>query len=321
MRKKIAVLLLLFLAGLFFITVILYPQTDRGQKFLRIHKPVSNKTLLIEGWIPYREIRHVKRIIDNAGYNKVIISGKKLPDWLKIYQEASLIYTSSYEYKTVNKIKVSVRARGTPADNVYPAIIIRCNNQKSDSLFVEPKYNYYSWEFNAEDSCTHLSVDFVNDAYNRFEDRNLFINQVIVNEDTLLPRQDGFVLSSFSNKVSETASNRGDLLGNYLQHMGVNKAAILSFEMPEPNSLSKTMHYARRNTHWLKENGYNSVDVYMPGIHSRRTFYSYKKFEDRSFKVGITSPEHNINRWARWYHRSYEMLRLMVVIITPSWLL
>ena len=85
------------------------------------------------------------------------------------------------------KTEVSIQARGTPANELFPYMIVELDGELIGETTIDSQdWRQYSFIFNSDGGAKVLSITFVNDGSNKLlrEDRNLYIGEtrIISNE-------------------------------------------------------------------------------------------------------------------------------------------
>jgi mannosyltransferase len=78
---------------------------------------------------------------------------------------------------------VSVRAKGTPGETIYPHLVLYVNDQRIGDFYTDATYQNkgFSYTMNADSDTAHVSIELDNDYANAttHEDRNAFIQNIL----------------------------------------------------------------------------------------------------------------------------------------------
>jgi hypothetical protein len=99
--------------------------------------------------------------------------------------EGGAMYWSGTMYGAIAMPKgravISVGAKGTPADGIYPYMIVSLDGKRIGGAYVNSaNFKEYRFDIGTEGGVKVLSVTFTNDARNKTEDRNLYISNAKV---------------------------------------------------------------------------------------------------------------------------------------------
>ena len=135
-----------------------------------------------------------------------------------------------------------------------------------------------------------IIVHFDNDLVHQNHDRNLNIISVKVgdteieanDQSTILIKDDGKYSNGFDSQASERK--------NYLVQLGVSPEKITTISF-EPVSRNQTLAAARAFKRSFSSHEISSANVVSSGLHSRRTWLTYKRVLGKETQVGVINFE------------------------------
>jgi hypothetical protein len=105
-----------------------------------------------------------------------------------VYRDGNMYWTgtiSTLLNLPNGKAVISIRAAGSPANNIYPYMIIELDGEEIGEAYVNSsEWRDYSFEIETNGGKKVLSVSFINDGGNieKKEDRNLFVGDVVTKQ-------------------------------------------------------------------------------------------------------------------------------------------
>ena len=279
---------------LFFFLLFLYLYYLKIYSFLAYNRAVEPDILIVEGWVPEESIDRAQSEFLASGYRFIITTGFPFNNGYTMGSDGALRFTIKKPMESDGAtVNVRLTAAGTKAYNEYPHFKLYADTVLIGESFTDSKIRDYSFHCTPLFHPSVITVNFDNDTYSRFRDRNLIVYSITVNNlkynvnDTHVAygkSSGGPFVELHGTNALETAAR--------LRRKGISDSLILPLSSVQ-KSKSKTYTNASDVYQWIIRNpDYNvkTVTVLTSGIHSRRTYTSYRKaIKDRSIAVGVIS--------------------------------
>jgi hypothetical protein len=301
MKQNSVIVFLLF----FFFLVFLYLYFSRIYSFLACNRAVDSDILIVEGWVPEKSVDMAQAEFLASGYRFIITTGFPFDKGYIMGSSGALQFTIKKPLEAqVETIDVTLTASGTKAYNEYPHFRLYADSVLIGESYTDSKIRDYTFPCNPLFYPSIITVDFDNDTYSRFRDRNLIVYSVTVNDlkynvnntNVAYCKSSGgpCVELHFTNAL-ETAAR--------LRRKGIPDSLIIPLSSVRKIK-SKTYANALDVYQWILKNPdckIKTITVLTSGIHSRRSYTSYRKaIKDRSIAVGVIScydPDINGTNW------------------------
>jgi hypothetical protein len=300
-RKGVFVFLLLF-----FFLLFLYLFFSKIFAFLAYDRAVDPDILIVEGWVPEESIDRAQAEFLASGYRFIITTGFPFDKGYTMGSAGALRFTIKKPIESNDSIvDVTLTASGTKAYHEYPHFRLFADSVLIGESYTDSKIRDFSFLCTPHYYPSIITVDFDNDTYSRFHDRNLIVYSVRVNDlkynvnntNVAYGKSSGgpFVELHGTNAL-ETAAR--------LRRKGIPDSLIIPLSSVQ-KSKSKTYTNASDVYQWIMKHpdfNVHTVTVLTSGIHSRRTYTSYRKaIKDRSIAVGVISCyDRDINETTWW---------------------
>ena len=154
-------------------------QADRLEYYLKNKAP---DIFLDEETAKAKRLKEVKNRYNRQEEKRVVSEQDwhgNTPDGKFIYENGNMYWTGTIDAAIgvpQGGVTIKIRAKGQPADGVYPYMIVELDGEEIGESFVEsPEWKDYEFKVNTTGGIKVISVTFVNDGGNAKEDRNLFI--------------------------------------------------------------------------------------------------------------------------------------------------
>ncbi len=317
------IIILLFL-GLFFIFVVVL---CKSYPFLAYNNPVKSNYLVVEGWLNSYELEQIVDDKLTLGVDKIVVVGYEFPDGnmdsvnlsfpsnsqigdAKVKREGRWLFANStlvFNPDLLQNIDISdsllikVQARGTSANKRFAHFSLIINGKfAGDSFAAKRSHNYYFSLSTPFEKLHSLMIRFDNDcgAYN--EDRNLFIYSIMVNGKQIIASKETATIMNSENRYTTGFTSRADETANYLKVLGIDAERIKSVAF-EQGYGNQTLLAALSCEEWILLTDIRSFNLISAGVHSRRSWITYKTVFGDSFKVGIISLEPMKYKRENWW--------------------
>lgn len=312
-KKKIVIVLLSFtvLSGLVFLPVV-YSLSDKLSETTRVNANV----LVVEGWLSQDAIELTYNEFMNNEYDQIITTGTDLISH-EYYMVSSNGYLIFYPPKKkfqdnaalVHEIGVDcyseLGGENSSQFNVYvnDSLIANYTANKRRRKYV------VTWEGKLKD-IDSIMVQFINDGVGDYGDRNLYVKQIIIDNDIIIPYQ--------YNSVYDISMVNGKrrMVNSYNSYAQLGRRRLLSFGLDSslviavPGKrvkLNRTLSSVLAFRDWLKTSDIEvkGINIVTLGAHAERTWMTYNKILDKKYKIGIISlPDYKAS-----HSRKYKVLK------------
>jgi len=323
-KVKYIILILLVLSIIFF--GILFWATS----FLDYNAPVKTDNIIVEGWLHACELEQIAdrlhkidnlivvgniysgQQVDVAGYfNKYKNGNPGKGRWL--YANSTLVINPDL-FKIDNKrdsLQIIIKAKGTKADGRFAHFNLIINGRYTGGAFVSSKSVEYIFNIKLDkETVNSINVFFDNDSDYAGEDRNLFVNSIQVNGRLIVTNKFTSLISTEENRFTTGFSSRAGTTINYLKALGIKPGRFVKvrFKFAEENqTLAAAMEFGK----WVGKENIVSFNLISAGVHSRRSWVTYKSVLGDSFEMGIISLEPEKYGYDNWW-RSAGGIGMMV---------
>ncbi len=299
MRKKIRWLFFLLSTLLVVVFTFLWAPV-----FLSIHHPVDSSNYVLESWVNAYEREEAVRLIQNDSQARVYIIGQKFPvdDDVEIYPEKPvyhgngiwLLANSSVVLEpelfdglpSGDTLQVIVKAQGTFAAGIAAHCNLIVNGKKVHSFFTSDNLENFWFHLNLNEQLKSIALSFDNDFYTGSEDRNLNVYSIqLADKEILMNPENVEVYKCESGKLTGFSSGSHQMK-SYLSDLGVDPGILFTVVF-EPVNYNQTFAGAKAFDSWSNTKGIGSLNLVSSGIHSRRTWVTYKKVLSPDVEVGI----------------------------------
>ncbi len=303
-KVKYSLVFILILMG--FLAIILFWSAS----FLDYNAPVKSGNTVVEGWLQACELEQIADRLQNV--NTLIVVGntysdnnkfvqdyfnEKRPDnsgkgrWL--YANSTLIFDPELlNLKTTDdSLHIIVRAKGTEAAGQSAHFNLIVNGKFSGDNFSTGKMKDYSFDLvNDDDGLKAVAVRFDNDCGFDGEDRNLFVYSIIIDGEQIVAGKSNSLITNSENRFTTGFASKAEVTLNYLKAIGMEPKSshTVSFTPAREN---QTYAAAMEFRKWIVKTDIQSFNIVSAGVHSRRTWITYKSVLGDSFEIGIVSLE------------------------------
>lgn len=322
MRKKRLSRLLFAVIFLIILGILLTkPAAHYLSTYLSKSELVNANILIVEGWLPNYALKMAFKEFKNSGYDYIITTGLKSPvnyyglfsnGFLIFYQKNKFTGGSGYGLHSIEIDAFSeLEGNNSAHFNLY------INDSLSADFYAEKKENKYiiNWkgDLNKVDS---IMIQFDNDDWGDFGDRNLFVKNIIIDHKITMPDLNKYEYVFL--KVGEEQStlnnfnSNAELARNSLISMGIDSSQIIATS-GERVIINRTLTSALAFRDWLKTTNISvkGINIISLGAHTRRTWMIYNKILHKRYEIGIISlPDYDYNR-----SRSYKLIKTIREIL------
>ncbi len=278
----LAFLLMMILAKLF---------TEKLSSFLSKSERVRANILVIEGWLSYNDLKAAVDEFKAGGYKYILTTGlKSTTDYYNVNTDGYLIfYTGNFKADSVRTVGVKASSQLDKENSAHFNLWI------NDSLVADFYADKRRRKFSAEWNGTHVDsvmIQFDNDVVGEFGDRNLFVREVVLNDNVKIPFLNNSIYDisdlDNNNRIVNDMNSNSELTAKRLLAMGVDTSKVIAIPGDKVR-INRTLTSALALNNWLKETEIivTGINIMSSGTHSRRTWMTFRRVIDKPVNVGI----------------------------------
>lgn len=299
MKKKVlnitAILILIIGSGGLFVA-----NNQNLSDFLSKSQVADANVLILEGWLHDDAIEMIKKEVLKKDYDLFIAAGVKTSDldFFKLPMNGYLIfYTESQKFtdKVFKNHLIEITAK-SKMGGIYKCHFNFYINDSIVADFVtdgQPGISSFQW-FGSLRDIDSLMVQFTNDMFDENGDRDLFVKEIIIDNQFIIPYQHNSVYDigaiGGSNRTLNSYESHPQIIRNKLMSFGIDSSKVVALTSKK-TTFNRTLVSALAVREWLKSSGQivKGINVVSRGIHSRRTLITYKRVLNNTDNVGIIS--------------------------------
>ncbi len=262
-------------------------------------KPVNANILIVEGWLPDRALDLAKTEIRKKQYDLVIPTGIQSAelDFCMMAMNGNLVFYPGKRYifhRDSGSHKIDVIARSKMKGDLYRSHFnFYINDSLAGDFSADEIPRKYSVIWNRPlDEIDSLTIRFTNDYVDENGDRNLYISEIIIDNDITIPYNFNSVFDPGSpgggDRITNNYVSHPEIIRKKLIESGIDPSRIIAVTGRRTN-INRTLAGAIAFRDWLKISGYRSdgINIVTMGMHARRTWLAYRKVLGRTVPVGI----------------------------------
>lgn len=296
-RLIILAVIILSLTG-FLLMIVMYESDIRS--FLEKSSRVNANLLIIESWLPDKAIELSKTEIQNGNYNYIVTTGIRSSelDFCMVAENGYLIFFPKFlpdSESFSNKHKIEVVARSKMGGKYCCHFNFFINDTLIADFNADEKVTKYSITWNRPLSeIDSVMIQFTNDYLDEYGDRNLYVKELIIDNEKVIPYQFNSIFDigmiGGSNRIVNNHRSQPEVIRNRLISEGIDSAKIIAVSGGK-TMINRTLTGALAFRKWLNRSGYKvtGVNIVSMSIHARRTWITYKHILDKSCDIGIIS--------------------------------
>jgi hypothetical protein len=277
--------------------------------YLSLTKYNKSDILVVEGWLPEYALDKVKQEFLQNNYKLILTTG------FPYYQGFQMGSGGKMEIMINKKLQVSqdsiylimLTLRGTKADGKFAHFILYADTINLGESYSSRYKKKYIYRVKLDAPPKTVSVDFDNDTFTNYNDRNLYFYSVTINgqifpvstdQVSYFVRHNGiyYLRQRLSGSLAADAAN-------YLKYIGIPDSLVIPVETKHKIK-SKTYTTALDIKGWLNRNipvKRPSITIFTQSIHARRSYLSYKKAFGDSADIGVISCEDQRISRSNWW--------------------
>jgi hypothetical protein len=279
--------------------------------FLSPNIPTTSADILVvEGWLGEEGLEKAKEEFLKKDYNLLITTGFPYNDGFRMGSGGIAKFNLQNHVKPAidSLYTIILTIRGTKVKNIFAHVMLYADTTElGDCYSTRPKKEHtFIVKLNLPPE--FITLEFDNDTYTRYQDRELYLYSIKVNEYVLpanspqvaLYDDDRNGLDSLIRFLSQSSATDA---ANYLVNIGIPDSLVVSVET-EDKGISKTYASAidvRRRYIDSGIFGKRSIMIFSEGVHARRSYISFKKVFGSFAQVGVISlSDKNITKFNWW---------------------
>ena len=267
---------------------------------------VNANVLIVEGWLPDYALKMASEEFQKHDYKYIVTTGiKSNINYFGLYSNSFLIFyphsklSGKKEYK---KHSVEIEAYSELNGENRAHFNLYINDTLAGNFYADKRKRKYLIEWKGSLSgIDSVLVQFDNDSWGQFGDRNLFVKDIIFDNQIIIPYGNNsvFVESKLTNKheILSSFSSNAELARKRLISMGVDSSRIIATP-GERVKINRTLTSAIAFRNWLKTSNIDikGINIFSMGTHARRTWMTYNKLLNEKYEIGIISVPDYLNR-------------------------
>jgi hypothetical protein len=257
---------------------------------------IDANILVVEG-LPAPALENVKNEFQLGGYDMLILTGLNFPDnFYEISMDGYLIFYPKIIFTgtqpdDIHTIEVNAFSEMGGKDRAHFNFFV--NKTLVEDFFASKQKKKYGirWKGKLED-IDSLMIQFDNDRFSTWGDRNLYVKEIIIDHKIIIPCLYNSVYEIGSldgkNRIMTNFSSNAEETRNDLIRMGFDPSRIVAVP-GEETYINRTLKSALTFRDWLKASKYTvkGINLISSGSHARRKLMIYNKILGKNYNVGI----------------------------------
>mgnify|MGYP001163429421 FL=1 len=317
--KLTIVILIAIISSLVFSKPLFYYITNQLSK----SRSVNAEVLIVEGWLPFHALDKAYTEFISNNYESILVSGT-MSDHFILEQNGCLIFNTEKllcdtSKSTPNILEINAFSELSGENSARFKVYI--NDSLAGDFLSRKRNNKHKLIWNGSLSeIDSLTIEFINDKRGSFGDRNLYIKDINFNNEIVIPfhNKTKYIIKQKDGrgKSQKIFESNAELAKNYLLAKGIDSSKIKAIPT-DLVKINRTLNSALTAREWIMQSGYNinGINVLSMGIHSHRTWMTYKKIFKDICNIGIISVPDYEFAWSR----RVKVLRTLYEIIGNSY--
>ncbi len=285
------VCLLLFLIWIF---------ESRITAFLSESDRVDANLMIIDGWMRVTTVDSLKKEIQNDKYEQIAVAGIRSSDldFCKVEMNGFLIFYPQFQNLPDQEIKehsIEIVTKSKMGGIYKCHYYFHINDSIAGEFYSEGFENTagLKWSGSLKD-IDSMMVQFTNDMYDDFGDRDLFVKEIRVDSTIVISYQHNSVIDfgrmGGPGRIVNDYDSYPQIIRNKIYTFCVDPEKVTAIAI-DHTRINRTLATALAIREWIEESGHGikGINVASMGIHSKRTWLTYKSVLDKSLKIGYIS--------------------------------
>lgn len=298
-RKRLLLILIslitLFTIGYFF----LKPAYNHLSGYLSKTEPVNANILIVEGWLPESAIETAHLEFLRNKYNYIITTGvKSTMSYYEVPMNGYLIFYPGNRFSSRTEsgphtIEISAYSELGGKNCAHFNVFV--NDSLVTDFTADKKKRKYPVLWKGELSkIDSVMIQFDNDKVGDFGDRNLYIKEIIIDHQIHIPYLHNsaydVLIHGGKRRIRNNYNSFAELARNELLSIGMDSSLIVAVPA-DLVKINRTLTSALAVRDYLKTSDIRveGINIISEGTHARRTWMTYNKVLNESYKIGIIS--------------------------------
>ncbi len=305
-RKLLLAISIIILLVLIFGLFLIKPAFNYLSEYLSKSEIVNANILIVEGWLPDYALKLASEEFKKHDYEYIVTTGiKSKIDYFGLYSNGFLVFyphsklSGKNEYRK-HSIEVEAYSELNGVNRAHFNVYI--NDSLAGNFYADKRNRKYmiGWKGSLA-KIDSLLIQFDNDSWGQFGDRNLFVKDIIIDKQIIIPygNNSAFVENNLKNKheILIHFNSNAELARNRLISMGIDSSRIIATP-GERVRINRTLTSAVAFRNWLKTSNIDirGINIFSMGTHARRTWMTFNKLLNEKYQIGIISVPDYLNR-------------------------
>ena len=323
-KKKLLSILISFVVFLFLGYFFIKYALNYLPGYLSKSEIVNANILIVEGWLPEDAIKTAQFEFKKNSYEYLLTTGQLSDDnYYRVSMNGYLVFYPNNRFSALAEsgphiIEISAYSEMDGPNSAHFNVFI--NDSIVGNFFVDKKKRKYLTKWKGQlKNIDSIMVQFDNDEYIEFVDRNLYVKEVLIDNKITIPILNNSVYdirdAHIKKRVINNYNSNAELTRNKLLELGIDSLKIKALP-GKRTRLNRTLSSALAVHEWLESSGLKvtGINIVSPGTHARRTWMIYNKVLNKSYEIGIISLTDNQNSFSG-KTRPVKILRETIAII------
>lgn len=276
---------------------------DRITGFLTESNRTDANLMIIDGWMRLTTVDSLKEEIQKNKYDQIIVAGIRSSDldFCKVEMNGFLIFYPRFKNLPDQDIKEHTLEIVTKSKmgGIYKChYFFHVNDSIIGEHYSEGFENTacFNWRGSLND-IDSMMVQFTNDMYDDYGDRDLFIKEIRIDTTIIIPYQYNSVtdfgrMGGTGRKVNDYDSHP-QIIRNKIFDYGVDSSKVTAITI-DKTILNRTLAIALAVRNFIEKDDtviqdIKGINVVSMGIHSKRTWRTYRNVLNKSIEIGYIS--------------------------------
>lgn len=291
------------------ITIPAFCYFRQAYQYLCLTRFSNPDILVVEGWLQPDALMKAKAEFLNKPYNMILTTGLPYFDGFQMGSFGKMVFSMNKRLLTSpdSTYSISLLIRGTKAQGEFAHFILYADTLRLGDFYSSRRKKQYNQVAKLDKPPEIIRVEFDNDTYTKYKDRDLYFYSVTVNDQIFPANNENVAYFEHSNGVyyfrqclsNSTATNAAQ----YLRDTGIPDSLVFPIETLHVKK-SKTYTTALDVKYWIdmeRPSKRPSVQIFTRGTHARRTYLSFVKAFGDSADIGVISCPDNEITPANWW--------------------
>ncbi len=299
MRKRVLLFITILILCFFFVSLIIKPAFNYLTGYLSKTEQVKANVLIVEGWLPDYALKMASEEFKKNNYEKIVTTGMKSGiNYFGLYSNGYLVFYTHPKFKELLEVKkhvIGIDAFSELGGQNKAHFNLFINDSLEANFYAEKRKQIYTVQWTGSLSkIDSILIQFDNDSWGDFGDRNLFIKDIIIDNQIVIPygNNAAWVESKLNNKHDFLINfkSNAELARNRLISSGIDSDKIIATQ-GERVRINRTLTSALAFRNWLKNSSFDikGINIFSMGTHARRTWMTYNKILNEKYRIGIIS--------------------------------